>query len=191
MKKLSCTLVILLVLLSLTVCVAESSSEVFTFRNGITFGMTKSDVMSLEADPPTESDDKALLYAGVKAAGVNADVLYQFENDSLVSIATWFADKHSNDNDYISDFNQVDDALRIKYGEGVPFGYYHWKNSLFADDKEQYGLAISAGHLVVISSWVVGECEFSHVLYGDNYKISHMILYRDSTHEEVTDTDGI
>lgn len=46
-----------------------------------------------------------------------------------------------------------------------------------SDDREEWGFAVSLGHLVYFSTWETSETEISEALYGDNYKISFSIEY--------------
>jgi hypothetical protein len=82
----------------------------------------------------------------------------------------------SSENDYISDFDSLKSALTIKYGEPTDDKTI-WKNSLYRDDKEEWGLAISIGHLYYYTSWKTDTTEISLGLIGDNFEINFFIDY--------------
>lgn len=52
-----------------------------------------------------------------------------------------------------------------------------WKNDLFKDNKQDWGTAISVGHLVYGAEWNTPTTQIIMMLHGDNYKITLIIGY--------------
>jgi hypothetical protein len=53
----------------------------------------------------------------------------------------------------------------------------NWKSSLYKDDPEDWGLAISIGHVSWIARWDLSETTICLLLTGDNFKIMLGLLY--------------
>lgn len=189
MKKLACVL-LTFVLLIPTISIAETTTDGFTYGSGIKFGMTMKEVKQI-AGVPEETSDTMFVYTKTKTAGEDSYTAFVFNENTLNTIYIIFTGQHSNNNDYIGDFDDIDEALVKKYGTPSIDQFYHWKNSLFKDDTEQYGLAIAAGHLVIISTWNVSGVVITHTISGDNYETNHGIIYRPEDYEESTDTNGL
>lgn len=168
-----------------------SFAEPFTFRNGITFGMSSSEVIEKEGEEPFGKSEYVLVYLNQKSAEENCNVSYMMENDRVKAILIDFLDKHTFDNEYIDDFNKVDASLQAKYGKTDQLNQYDWENDLYKDNPEEYGSAVSCGHLTIGSYWIVNGVKISHILQGDNYGITHGILYRPIDREEAPNTEGI
>lgn len=163
----------------------------FSIRNGIRFGMSQDEVLALENQSPVYSTDSSMLYMDVSAAGKPATLIYTFVNDYLFSVFYLFTDSHTNDNEYIKDFESIDQSLTSKYGTPTMDQKYSWDNSLYKDDKEDYGFAIALGHLQIMSQWTMDNYLISHALSGDNYEIEHSLIYVVPSITPMTNTDGI
>lgn len=99
-------------------------------------------------------------------------------------------ENHTNDNDYISDYESINEALKSLYGE--PDGeFIDWKNDLYKNDPQQYGFAVSAGHLVYGARWTANDGSIViHMLSGDNFEISHDLDYISGDFAEDADSSG-
>ena len=67
-------------------------------------------------------------------------------------------------------------ALTDKYGPPNQ-AETQWKNTLYADDKEKFGFAVSLGHLLFWADWETDATQILVRLTGDNYKISLILDY--------------
>lgn len=190
MKKSFLSFLIIFIFLFSSVASAEDD---FSFRNGVMFGMSREQVITCEGREPDESSEEdGLYYAKQKSAGKDVSLLYQFDSDKLYRIYVRFIAEHSNDNLFLQDFDEVDVALQAKYGEAATLKEFSWKSDTFKGDETHYGLAVSAGYLVIGSIWYSGNCQIGHILMGDNYKINHAILYRPTNNmSKKPDTTGI
>ncbi|MDO4867190.1 MAG: hypothetical protein Q4C10_11615 [Clostridia bacterium] len=86
MKK----LITLLLVLALMGCAALAEAQAFSFRNGVAWGMTQDEVLAAEGNPNYEAFDAGdgsmtgIEIDDVTAAGVEAELMYNFMNGSLV-----------------------------------------------------------------------------------------------------------
>ena len=143
---------------------------------GTQWGMSKKDVRSIEtADFSQEEPDQ--LFYNSKVAGLDCSIDYEFYHDSLWSAGYFFNETHTNQNDYIDDYNNIKEILLEKYGEPLA-EEITWRNDLYKDDPQQQGFAISLGHLIYTSSWLFGDTFIYTFLGGENYKIQHGVSYR-------------
>lgn len=181
-------LALVLVVLSVSF---SAIAEPFSIRNGVTFGMTREEIIACEGAEPHEENATMLLYTKQKSAGKDCSILYTLTDGLLTNIAVSFKEEHSFENGYIEDFLDVSQSLKTKYGEPYLDEACNWKNTLYKDDPESFGFAVSIGHLTVCSSWVFDDFEIAHLLVGDNYEINHGILYKHVSYETQVDTDGI
>jgi len=138
--------------------------------------MTQEEVKQAEELELMEEESNYLGYR-TTLADLKCNILYIFTNNTLTRTKYWFIAEHSNENDYISDYNKIQKLLKNKYGEPEEDQEY-WKNNLYKDDYDQWGLAISIGHLVYYCEWDSPETIVQHGLYGENYSISHAIEYK-------------
>ena len=128
-----------------------------------------------QAGEPAMSQDDTLAYE-VSISGLDAYLLYNFIANKLVSAGYMFTETHSNDNAFITDYGKIGELLRQKYGAPAE-DESTWLNDLYRDDASHYGFAISLGHLVKRSIWETETTTIAHALHGDNYEITHAVLY--------------
>ena len=145
----------------------------FDFRK-TNWGMSKSQIKATETEKIVR-DDNILGYQA-KVAGLEALIAYIFVNDKLVRAKYIFVEKHSNKNDYLTDYTAIQKILGKKYGEAVDDKTY-WKNDLYKTEYQSWGMAIAAGHLSKYANWKTPDSEVWLSLNGDNYKISHSAEY--------------
>jgi len=109
-------------------------------------------------------------------AGLDAEVVYEFAYNKLVSGHYNVTTKHTNPTDSILDYDRLAKVLTERYG--APFDNREvWKNSLYKNDSSNWGLAISAGHMFKTAHWATDKSGIDLLLSGDNFKISLVIWY--------------
>jgi len=87
-----------------------------------------------------------------------------------------FVGEHSNKNDYIRDYKNLKEILAKKYGK--PWSdRTTWDNDLFKNDRSQWGLAVSIGHLSYGALWDTSKTYITLGLSGDNYEITLLAAY--------------
>ena len=159
----------------------ENISEVQTvttyqydFRKA-NWGMSRKEVKATEGkEPDSELDDSLVYY--VKIDGDDYLCGYTFLEDKLYNTGYVFIGEHSNKNDYIRDYKNLKEILTKKYGK--PWSdRTTWDNDLFKDDRSQWGLAVSIGHLSYGTLWDTPKTYITLGLSGDNYEISLLVAY--------------
>lgn len=151
------------------------------------WGMTQEQVKKLETSEffqkqySKSTGLNILAYKG-QAGELECLIAYYFAENQLVEGRYLFIEKHSNDNLYIDDFKKVKISLIEKYGKPTNDNII-WRNDLYKDDPEDWGLAISIGHLAYEAVWKSSKTQISLQLLGDNYKISHRLGYKSEIEE--------
>lgn len=149
-----------------------SSYEGFTHQ-GLNWDSSNSDVRKAFPDYLASGDN----WTGPTTVGkLEALHFFGFTGESLEAIAFSFLEEHTNKNMYIEDFNYIKKMLVQKYGEPSR-EETKWRNSLFKDSPEDYGLAVSRGDLVYRASWELPDTNISLTLKGDNYEMQHLLVY--------------
>jgi len=165
LKKTILTILVLVIVMSLT------ASD---FRDA-NWGMSRSQVKKTEKAKFFASEKDLVFYKGT-IIGLNTFITYGFSNNKLINGGYLISGKHTNQNDYIDDYKKIQKALKEKYGN-PRYDKVYWKNKLYKDNVEDYGLAISIGHLIYEAVWDLDNTEILLQLSGDNYKISLLVKY--------------
>ncbi|MEE9356474.1 MAG: hypothetical protein V3U75_12865 [Methylococcaceae bacterium] len=139
------------------------------------WGMTKEQVKKTENGKPVKEDDKTLAYQG-KLLNLDCLIIYQFFDEKLTSSGYNIAKHHTNRNDYISDYDNLKDKLIEKYGKPLTEGDL-WKNDLYKNDPQNWGLAVSIGHLIYLAKWETDRTDINLALAGDNFEITLALFY--------------
>lgn len=167
-----------LILIFSTICTAEN----YNFRK-TKWGMSIAEVKSSEPLDVTKEEDNLL---GYKTVVIGKDVLvaYFFIDNQLVRTRYVLAESHTNNNDYIADYNDFKKILIKKYGPPRKDETF-WKNDQYKDDYSHWGLAISMGHLIYYSNWETEDTEINNMLMGDNYDTSCIVEYSSKNLKEI------
>jgi len=177
LKKYVTLLTIILVLMSLQIVAGGN----YDFRK-TKWGMSQQEVTKSEPGQPIDGDSEALVFTDF-LDGEHCYVLFRFENNRLIGGMYYFDIWHTNPNDYILDFKKFKGLLTKKYGSPVEDNV-HWKDELFKEDDQSYGIAIGMGHLVYGAKWETPTTEITLTLYGENYKINLVAIYSSKTINE-------
>jgi hypothetical protein len=153
---------------------SNNSASSFDFRKS-NWGMSKAQVKSSENITLVKEDVNLLAYSG-NVSNLEVLVIYIFVEDKLVRTRYSFIEKHTNKNEYISDYSAIKVALTEKYGN-PSLDKEYWLNDLYKKDYDQKGFAISLGHLKYFSEWETTRTKITSALTGDNYEISHVTEY--------------
>lgn len=140
-------------------------------------------VMNLEGKPNMYDSDDLYVFSS-SLVGMPCDVVYVFTDNKLTMTKYMFESKHSNKNEYINDYNRLVRLLTEKYGE-PNWNSYDWNNSLYKDEPDSYGFAISLGHLKYSACWDNEKTDVYMILYGENYEISLVIQYTSKKYEQL------
>lgn len=174
MKKNVSILLIVLFILAISNLTLFAEETKYDFRK-TNWGMSKEQVKATEDKKPLDEDNNGFFYQ-INIDSMDFYCVYQFLEDKLYQGTYLFFGKHTNENDYIYDYENLKETLTKKYGQPKSDKIV-WGNDLYKSDKQEWGLAISIGHLAYTASWETLNTEIGLMLSGDNYKINLAILY--------------
>lgn len=180
MQSRAITLAIAIALLTQFTLLATAQDESgYDFRK-TRWGMSVAEVKALEsnkllANGSHDIYDNILVYEGT-IARLPTLISYFFISDQLVQASCAIHVKHSNENLYIDDFNNIKNALTNKYGKPINESVI-WKDDTYRDDPANYGFAISIGDLVLEKMWKTPTTEIYLTLRGDNHHINMAVPY--------------
>ncbi len=158
----------------LSVLAGSFTSFAGDFRDA-DWGMSKQQVRAIEDGEPIGESDRTLAYQ-VTLAGLSCIGVFAFNNDDELYAGSYeFNETHTNRNDHIDEFKQLDGLLEEKYKlnrQGT-----NWMNELYRDDPQRWGIAVSLGHVVFASQWENESTTVLHFLSGGNFEIKHGLTY--------------
>jgi len=146
-----------------------------SFRN-VKWGMSKEQIMSLEkAELVTEENDSLVYKDNIN--GIDSAVFYNFIDNELTYGGYFITETHSNEMEYINDFNVLKAELKNKYGEPISDEQI-WKKDRYKNTPEKWGMAILLGELELMAKWDTPDTEIIIRLAGDNYQPAFGIAYK-------------
>lgn len=146
----------------------------YDFRK-INWGMSRQAVKKTEQAKPEEEESNYLLYK-VNVSDMDSTVVYYFQNDKLVQSGYIYQEKRSKDNDYIDDYEKVKDTLALRYGYPMT-DTKTWRNRLYQDDYDKYGLAVKMGHLKYSATWETDKTSIELKLDSEDQVIYLVVIY--------------
>ena len=170
MKKIIIPLFIIVYL----VLVSFACGDEFDFRQ-TKWGMTQQQVIKSENGTPIAHDNNNIYYE-TRVLGRSILLSYEFINNNLIRTVYSNKDIHTNLNEFISDYEAFKEVISKKYGE-PKLAKTMWKNELYKNDPENYGLAVSVGHLAFGSIWETDRTDIQSTLSSANFKITHLVVY--------------
>lgn len=153
------------------------------------WGDSKKVIMEKEGKTNLSPIEDLYLFNDI-VAGISCEVAYIFTNDKLAMTKYLFNPTHSNKNDYIKDFRQLVNLMTEKYGN-PDYNATEWRNSLYKDDPDEYGFAVSLGHLTYSAGWLGETTKITVALYGENYNISLLIQYVSEKYDGLREKNNI
>ena len=120
--------------------------------------------------------------------GLDFLTFYYFSDDKLVRGRYVLSGEHSNQNDFIQDYQEIKAALETKYGPPETDEII-WRNEGYRDDANQYGYAISLGQLTYKADWEGEDTDITLQLSGDNYKITVFLEYTSNALRHLEERD--
>ncbi|ORC32613.1 hypothetical protein B4O97_16245 [Marispirochaeta aestuarii] len=152
------------------------------FRDTI-WGMSRAQVIGIEGEENLYVNESDVVIYNCSIAGLKAFAGYLFVDDKLAVGKYLFNETRADNNTYLEDFMKLSKLLISIYGEPVDADS-EWSNSLYEDDEEYYGLAISLGHLSLWIKWETETTVIFQSLYGQDYEIKHIIEYNSKEYAE-------
>jgi len=139
------------------------------------WGWSKDSVKKSETLKLISETKDDLLYSGT-LANKKFSITYRFTKNKLTQVYYIYSESHINKNNYISNYNDLKSILTKKYGDPIA-DQVSWKNDLYRDNEDNWGLACSAGHVVFKSIWENPETDIVLVCTGENFDITLGIVY--------------
>jgi hypothetical protein len=150
------------------------ADEKYDFRK-VRWGMTIDEVKASETNKMEDENVTVIVYR-CEVAGTDSSLEYYFTKGKLVKAGYIFQEEYRNLNNYISDFEKIKKILIRKYG--LPTIYdEQWLDDLYKDKPQEWGFAVSIGHLFYSSFWETEATKIKLLLHGENYKVSHAVVY--------------
>ena len=144
----------------------ERAKSGYDFRK-VNWGMSKLQVKATESGKPRKENHSVLEYEG-RVTNKKVFIIYFFTENKLVRAKYSFAEKHSNGNDYITDYKDLKDSLKKKYGKPMITNIL-WVDDTFKSKQSVWGVAISYGHLMYFSKWETKETDINLLLSGEDF----------------------
>jgi hypothetical protein len=147
----------------------------YDFRK-TTWGMTKDEVIAAETtDVTPQLDDNTISYKGT-VNSLDCNIVYVFIHDTLVRAYYDITEVRTNKNQYIRDYEGLKKILTDKYSQPDK-DRVTWLNDMYQDNVNDWGQALSIGHLAYFSEWLTETTDIWLMLQGDNYKIKFVVEY--------------
>ncbi len=141
-----------------------------------TWGMTKRQVKRKEKGKIVNESNEFIAYQGT-ISDLDCNIFYIFVQNKLVQAQYVITKTHSNQNDYILDYDSLKEILTKKYGKPTEDDTI-WRNDVFNKDNNQWwGLAVSLGALIYVAEWETPNTCIALDLRGENYDIKLIIRY--------------
>jgi hypothetical protein len=161
----------------------KKAPQGYDFREA-KWGFSKNEVLESEKLTAIVDKDNIVGYESL-IADLKCLIGYVFTDEKLTRARYVIQETHTNKSDYINDYKTLKSLLIKKYGATVYDNDQKWFNDLYKDDYQQWGFAISLGHLSYSSSWQTPKTNIDLILSGDNYEINLVIEYTSTQFEEV------
>jgi hypothetical protein len=175
----------------LTLAVFAQDSPTAGFR-GFQWGAPPADIKTGEKailiNETTSPEGLFVLQYQGNIGDLGAIFTYCFAESRFVEGRYLITEDHENQNLFIGDFERVDSSLSEKYGKSTKLTTA-WSNKLYKDDPDEWGLAVSIGHLVYQTEWAQPGMKIIHQLRGDNFKVLHLLYYTstDPAHQKLVE----
>jgi hypothetical protein len=167
-------IILSLVMISVILCSCAKSVQSSTknstndFRSSV-WGFTKEQVKKTESSTPTLNTNNNLLYDNQSLLDLDCCIIYYFDNNKLYQGVYSFTNEHSNDTDYITDYNNIKAALIKKYGNPKEDNQV-WKDNTYKDRPSDWGMAVITGNLLYGSVWYNGNTKIGWYNGCNNFR---------------------
>ncbi|PKP61313.1 hypothetical protein CVT91_03460 [Candidatus Atribacteria bacterium HGW-Atribacteria-1] len=158
--------------------VGLSNDVKYDFRK-TNWGMSKEQVKATEDKKADYEDNFQLSYDEVTISGKSGKDFpcnYYFSADKLYSSAYGLGGRHTNNNLYIDDYEELKEILTKEYGKPKTDKVI-WKRDVFKDDKSYWGTAVVGGDLSCSAQWETPTTEINLKLFGEDWRIILIVSY--------------
>lgn len=143
------------------------------YRNA-KWGMSMAEVRKIF--PKSVPREGSLLIANDSVAGKNAFTAFIFTKNKLTVAGSTLQEKYVNKNSYLNDYRQLQALLIKKYGQPEDDKEY-WSQELYKDDPSQWGMAVSVGHLTLITTWKTDKTAVELSCTGEKFESTVKVRY--------------
>jgi hypothetical protein len=155
--------------------VAAQTEKPADFRR-TSWGMTREQVKAVESSKLIKEDEHGLFYSSELSGFGEVLIGYIFAEGKLVRTSYISQVRHTNSNAFIEDFTKIKSILTEKYGRPESDDVV-WLDNLYKDDPDNWGMAVSAGHLVYDTVWKTKTTKILEKLKGDNFDVTLIVKY--------------
>ena len=153
----------------------EASGGKQVLFSGVPWGSSRDQIVAVMGREPAFADEHVVVFEDhISGMPVNA-IFYLFDNQ-LTRGDYVLSTNYPYENMYLDAFRDIEERLTIKYGDPA-ISDMVWNNNMFKYVQKDYGLAISLGHMSMLSGRKIGCVRFNHTLSGGNSQIVHEIQY--------------
>lgn len=152
---------------------AQNKTDFRTFNWGTTFYQ----IQSSETAKFIASDKDDMLEYNDLLGGYDCNVFYTFnENQKLIGGSYFFTKKYNDPQLYIQDYNIFKGLLTEKYNKPTS-ETESWTSNSTQQEKQNYGMAIADGSLILSAKWVTDRTIIQLILNSVNKQPSLHIHY--------------
>lgn len=147
------------------------------FRN-TRWGMNKAQVVRIEGSPNHRENSGGLDIIQYPQMILNMDCMigYVFAYNKLAKAKYSFLANYEDKNQYIHSYKKIKDILIQKYGKSEAEKVL-WQDKQYQNDRSNWGLALSLGHLEFSSLWKDSKTEIQLRMYGGRNRVFLVVLY--------------
>ncbi len=162
------------------------AQEADTLRSfwGIDWGSSKEEVEEAHESEPYDLNNDDIVGYEVLVGGKAAITAFYFPRGRLARGRYHFTESHTNENTYLTDFNEISEFLQEAYG-APEVDTEVWLDEVYRSDPDRYGFAVSVGDYRLVEKWELTGGRITHVLYGENYNIFHVVEFSSTALEHL------
>ena len=155
------------------------SAEEADFRS-LKWGMTKDEVLYYEGTGFREPDENTMYYTRVREEDFPADAEYTFVDGKLVQGIFYITENKSNAPIAISDYNELVESLKARFGEPELVDTVFVKEEDRTDDEQKQLELIGQGLLQLRTRWIIDDTELRVVAFPRNGTACIGLQYKQS-----------
>ena len=139
------------------------------------WGASREDIQLVEVGE-YDVDTPELLVIPARVGELNFNAVYILLGDQLVRAKYMLTETYQNKNHYLNAYETLKQSLAKKYGQTRSDDTY-WSNDLYKDDHQDWGMAVSCGHLMQSATWQTTETDVLLTLDGEGFEVRVGIQY--------------
>lgn len=181
-------------MISVVLLMASASADTFMIRNGISFGMSREEVIKTETLKDYGGNSSFIKYVDAELAGYSRSILeYKFESGKLKTVYMVFnngAKRAQCEREY----KELNNVLVEKYGKPLEKKNGKPNEPIGTDLQDAIDVTKQmSNYAVTFSEWLInddgGKVKIEHYVFTDKNDVNnvHMIVY--TYHKDVSNAD--